>query len=83
MEPVAHFGLGQYAARFIIVPWTDGEKLTKVLDSEKDANQLIVIKHRNTTSSFNSWSAERNGEKINVTVRLLSDKNFDPIGLLK
>jgi hypothetical protein len=36
MEPVAHFGLGQYAARFIIVPWTDGEKLTKVLDSEKD-----------------------------------------------
>lgn len=69
MEPVAHFGLGQYAARFIIVTWTDGEKLTKVLDSEKDANQLIVIKHRNTTSSFNSWSAERNGEKINVTVR--------------
>jgi hypothetical protein len=35
----------------------------------KDANQLIVIKHRNTTSLFNSWSAERNGEKINVTVR--------------
>jgi hypothetical protein len=30
---------------------------------------LIVIKHRNTTSSFNSWSAERNGENINVTVR--------------
>jgi hypothetical protein len=35
MEPVAHFGLGQYAARFIIVAWTDGEKLTKVLDSEE------------------------------------------------
>jgi hypothetical protein len=45
------------------------EWLTKVLDSEKDANQLIVIKHRNTTSSFSSWSAERKGEKINVTVR--------------
>jgi hypothetical protein len=66
MEHVAHFGLGQYAARSIIVTWTDGEKLTKVLDSEKDANQLIVIKHPDTTSSFNSWSAERNGEKINV-----------------
>jgi hypothetical protein len=52
MEPVAHFGLRQYAARFIIVTWTDGEKLTKGLDSEKDA------KHRNTTSSFNSWSVE-------------------------
>ena len=69
MEPVAHFGLGQYAARSIIVTWTDGEKLTKVLDSEKDANQLIIIKHPDTTSSFNSWSAERNGEKINITVR--------------
>ena len=67
--PVAHFGLGQYAARFIIVTWTDGEKLTKVLDSEKDINQLIIIKHPDTTSSFNSWSAERNGEKINITVR--------------
>ena len=69
MEPVTHFGLGQYAARSIIATWTDGEKLTEVLDSEKDANQLIVIKHPDTTSSFNSWSAERNGEKINVTVR--------------
>jgi hypothetical protein len=68
MEHVAHFGLGQYAARSIIVTWTDGEKLTKVLDSKKDANQLIVIKHPDTTSLFNSWSAERNGEKINVTV---------------
>jgi len=38
MEPVAHLGLGQYAARYIIATWTDGEKLTKVLDSEKDAN---------------------------------------------
>jgi hypothetical protein len=35
---------------------------------KKDANQLIVIKHPDTTSLFNSWSAERNGEKINVTV---------------
>ena len=62
------FGLGLYATRSIIVTWTDGEKLIKVLESEKDTNQLIVIKHLDTTSSFNSWSAERNGEKINVTV---------------
>jgi hypothetical protein len=72
-EPVAHFGLGQYAARFIIVAWTDGEKLTKVLDSEKDANQLIVIKHRNTTSSFNSWDQ---GEMYSIqlfVIKFVSD----------
>ena len=57
------FWTGTVCARSIIVTWTDGEKLTKVLDSEKDANQLIVIRHPDTTSSFNSWSAERNGEK--------------------
>jgi hypothetical protein len=78
MEPAVQFGLGQYAARFIIVTWTDGEKLTKVLDSEKVANQLIVIKHRNTTSSFNSCSAERNGEKINVTVRTTIREELPP-----
>ena len=69
MEPVAHFGLEQFAARSIIATWTDGEKLTKVLDSEEDGKQLIVIKHPDTTSSFNSWSVERNEEKINATVR--------------
>ena len=52
MEPVVHFGLGQYAARFIIVTWTDDEKATKVLDPEKYASQLIVITRRNTSPSF-------------------------------
>ena len=54
MEPVAHFGLGQYVAQSNIVTWTDGEKLTKILDSKEGANQLIVIKHPDRTSSFNS-----------------------------
>jgi len=69
MEPVAYFGLGQCVAQSIIVTWTDGEKLTKLLDYKEGANQRIVIKHPATMSSFNSWIAERNEEKINVTVR--------------
>jgi hypothetical protein len=54
-----------FVDRVTSAPRTGASYLVNTLD----ANQLIVIKHRNTTSSFNSWSVERNGEKINVTVR--------------